>query len=129
MTDEPLDKDAARIAKLGTQLAVAKGLRAAADFALQLIQRAVVWATIRAAAEVTQEPIIKVVENVTFLLIFAWSAWSFQAVKSWLQARIKSERTFKATAWIAGLTEFLLICLVLFAGSRFAAALGERFAN
>lgn len=124
-----MDENTARIAKLEFQFAVNKGFRTAADFALQLIQRAVVWATIKAAADITQQPILRVVEGVTFLFIFAWAAWSFQAAKSWLQARIKSQRIFNMTAWAVGLAELLLICLVLLAGSSFVTALAARLAG
>ena len=129
MTDGLASDAATRLTKLGVDLAVLKAFRTSADFALQLIQRAVVWATIKAAARVTQQPILSVVENVTLLLIFAWSAWSFMAARKWLQVRIKSQRVFTSTAWVVGLVETLLVSVVWLAGSSFASALATRFAH
>ena len=112
---------------LSHEFAVWRGGRLAADFCLQLIQRAIVLATIQTASRLTGSVFISIVESVTLLLIFAWVVYSGKSASIWLKIQTVDRPDMRRFILAIGiLLETLLVCILFVASTSFASAMAER---
>ncbi|WP_295217302.1 hypothetical protein [uncultured Brevundimonas sp.] len=116
--------------QLEAELAGWKIGRVVTDFCLQAVQRAVVLATVGAAAKITGDPLISIVETATFLLFFAWTIYSGAMASRWIKLQNYDRPSrYRLVAAIAFTVEFVFIAVLWLATGSFAAAMAERFAN
>lgn len=106
-----------------------KAGRIVTDFCLQAIQRAVVLATVSAAAKITGDPLIGLVEAATLLLFFGWVVYSGAMSARWMKIQtIDRPGLYRWVAPFAFIVEFGFISVLFLASTSFANAMTERLA-
>lgn len=116
--------------QLTTELSVWKGGRVVADFCLQAIQRAALLAAISAAAKITGNVFISIIETITLLLIFAWMIYTGAMASRWIKIQTMDRpKTFKIVTAAAFAGEFLLMGLLFMAVTSFADVMAQHMAT
>lgn len=130
MSDEALQLASDQRGKLESEFGFAKGGRVVTDFCLQAVQRAVILATISAAAKVTGSAVISIVETCTFLLLFAWIVYSSTCAARWLKIKtINRPDMYRLIGIVAILVEFAFMIVLWLGVGSFSSAMAERFSG